>query len=571
MNLRVVFIAWLKSPISITLRVRRAINRFPLVPAFLFLLERSLALLERRYDLSPLRSRSLNLKTLRIRRVVKRSSLHVEMRLVDVCIVVTQDCTNSDLESTIEALRSSNAQMRSVSFINADGTLAEPSRAISNARLKRTLTDYSPLLADESNPVALLVVRAGVQPCRDAFELLSYACVTAVKPNQHPLIAYGDYVDITNRRVVSLPKANLALLRSNSYLRNLFLVANHQVKREEIALFVTHLMGFRDWAGLEDPVTHHEQLLHVNKVLSLAPAESRLPPKPIENGSKLGMEPSVEIVIPTRDQHKILSTCLYTLFNKTSYSNFKVTLVDNGSVELETQQLISSYSKLGMRVIEHNEEFNFSRLNNLVALESESEFVCLLNNDVEIIDADWLSKLVQASLHHQGALVGPMLLYPDGLVQHAGVRASLWGSAGHSYSRFDPAAVTDHSLLQSISEVDALTAACLLVPTQTYKRLGGLDESFEVGLNDIDFCLRARLDGELCIYVPHSRLIHHESVSRGGRITTNKAVGIISEVLRFRLRYPDLRQLTYFGTLSAASSNTIANKNFYFDWLGRLK
>lgn len=571
MNLRVVFIAWLKSPISITLRVRRAINRFPLVPAFQFLLERLLALFQRRNDLSPLQGRSLNLKTLRIGRVVKHRSLQVEMRLVDVCIVVTQDCPDSALDSTIEALRSTNVQMRSVSFINPDGTLADPAKIFSNARLKRKLTDYSWLLADESNPVALLVVRAGVQPCRDAFDLLSYACVTADEANQHPLIAYGDHIDITKRRVVSLPKANLALLKSNSYLRNLFLVANHQLNQEEIALFVTQLMGFQDWPSMLGLVTRHEQLLHVNRVLSLAPAESRVPPKRINNGTRLDMEPSVEIVIPTRDQPKILATCLDTLFNKTRYSNFKVTLVDNGSVELETHLLISTYSKLGMRVVEHNAGFNFSRLNNLVALESESDFVCLLNNDVEIIDVDWLSKLVQTSIRHQGALVGPMLLYPDGLVQHAGVRASLWGSAGHSYSRFDPAAITDHSLLQSISEVDALTAACLLVPTHTYKRLGGLDESFEVGLNDIDFCLRARLEGERCIYVPHSRLIHHESVSRGGRITTNKAVGLISEVLRFRLRYPDLRQLSYFGTLSAASSDTVASKNVYFDWLGRLK
>ncbi|MBE7942570.1 MULTISPECIES: glycosyltransferase [Ramlibacter] len=227
-------------------------------------------------------------------------------------------------------------------------------------------------------------------------------------------------------------------------------------------------------------------------------------------------EPSVDIVIPTRDRADLLSIALSSIFGKTQYDNFQVIVVDNGSQEKESLDLIEEWVARGrVRVLRVDEPFNFSRLNNVAVQQSKADLVCLLNNDIEIIEGDWLREMVSHAIRPGVGCVGARLWYPDGTLQHGGVVLGIGGVAGHAHKRWprgDAGYFGRAVLLQSFS---AVTAACLMVRREIFDQVGGLDEKLRVAFNDVDFCLRVRKAGYRNVWTPYAQLVHHESVSRG--------------------------------------------------------
>ena len=238
----------------------------------------------------------------------------------------------------------------------------------------------------------------------------------------------------------------------------------------------------------------------------------------------LEYEPKVSIIIPTKDYADTLETCLKSLYKKTSYKNFEVIVMDNNSVESETFKLFKKYERehTNFKVIKADYEFNYSRINNEAVKHATGQYVCLLNNDTEIITDKWLTIMMgYAHLKHVGC-VGPKLLYPDQTVQHGGVILGLGGVASHAYiaaSRYD---LGDYGRLRVPYNYAAVTAACLLISKDKYLKVNGLEEDLRVAYNDIDFNIKLLEKGYYNVFLPQVELFHFESKSRGYDNTPEK-------------------------------------------------
>lgn len=228
--------------------------------------------------------------------------------------------------------------------------------------------------------------------------------------------------------------------------------------------------------------------------------------------------PRVSVIIPTRDRADLLRTAVGSLLGKTDYPDIEVLIVDNGSSEDQTQayfqEIIASEPRV--RVIPDGGPFNYSRLNNLAAAEATGSVLCLLNNDTEVMHADWLAEMVGQAMRPEVGAVGAKLYYGDGGIQHAGVVLGIGGVAGHVFNGLrpgQPGYFSREALTQCYS---AVTAACLVTRREIFEQLGGLDEAnLGVAFNDVDYCLRVWESGHSVVWTPFAELYHHESASRG--------------------------------------------------------
>lgn len=246
--------------------------------------------------------------------------------------------------------------------------------------------------------------------------------------------------------------------------------------------------------------------------------------------------PSVTVIIPTRNRVDLLRTCCAGL-EQTDYPNLDVIVVDNGSDDPATLEYLNDLPPQ-YRVLRHPGPFNFSALNNRAADLAAGELLCLLNNDIEVLEPSWLKKLaVQAQRPDVGA-VGAQLLYPDGRIQHAGVVLGVGGGAAHAHRLLRPDAqgyFRRHALPQFVS---AVTAACLVVQRDRFMAVGGFDEkAFAVAFNDVDLCMRLNQRGWQSFYEPRATLVHHESVSRGLDRDPVGAARLASEIAALQSRW----------------------------------
>ena len=229
-------------------------------------------------------------------------------------------------------------------------------------------------------------------------------------------------------------------------------------------------------------------------------------------------QPSVTIVIPFKDQVGTTQRCLDMLLANTAYKNFDVILVDNWSMTIEALSFIKRVRKLSrVRVMTVEEEFNYSRLNNLAAAESSSDFLFFMNNDVFVSDPAWLSTIIgEAGLSDDIAVVGGKFMYPNETIQHAGVVVGPDGIAAHAHRG---APLTDYGYIGRAMlshEISAVTAAGMLIRTSVFRQVGGFDEvGLKVAYNDVDLCLKVREAGYRVIWCAEFVAAHHESLSRG--------------------------------------------------------
>ncbi len=247
-----------------------------------------------------------------------------------------------------------------------------------------------------------------------------------------------------------------------------------------------------------------------------------LPPQP----------PLVSILIPTRDG-KYLHDCVRSVLAETTYPNYEIVIIDNGSTKPET---LAFFAAMGdqIRVLRDDSPFDYSALHNAAVPHCRGEILCLLNDDTTVITPDWLSAMV-AQLWQPGiGLVGAKLLYPDGRIQHAGVVLGPQGLAAHVGQFRDQADFGYFGRLALASEFQACTAACIVVRRETWDRVGGLSEELRVAFNDIDFCLKVQRSGLKVSYTPHAQLIHYESVSRGNDVEDHKYRRLMTEATRVR-------------------------------------
>lgn len=249
--------------------------------------------------------------------------------------------------------------------------------------------------------------------------------------------------------------------------------------------------------------------------------------------------PTVSIIIPTRDRIKLLKTCMRGLDLLVYHGRVEVLIVDNGSSDPYALAFLAELDGSGRAtVLRDSEAFNFSRLNNFAAMHAKGDILCLLNNDIEMQDGDWLSTLVRFVLSPGVGAAGPMLTYPDGSIQHAGVVIGMGDAAGHMCRFSIPGKGGDLGWHGTVRSVSAVTAACLVVRRDAWEAVGGLDEkNFAVAFNDVDFCLKLQRAGYRNVYVPAVSLIHHESLSRGSDMAPANRERFAKELALFRARW----------------------------------
>jgi len=242
--------------------------------------------------------------------------------------------------------------------------------------------------------------------------------------------------------------------------------------------------------------------------------------------------PLISIIIPTKDNPEYLEHCLSSILRRTGYENFEIILVDNGSSKQQTFKTFRKWErKLGsrLRVEQLNIPFNFSKINNFGVSLARGEFILLLNNDTEIISSSWLERMAGFAQQHEIGAVGATLLYPDKTIQHPGVVLSPEFIAGHLHKGLTASHPGYMNRLKIVYNYSAVTGACLMVKKKLYQEVGGFDENLAVAFNDVDFCLKLLKAGYRNVVLPHVRLKHHESKTRGPEDTMEKQRRFIRE------------------------------------------
>ena len=227
--------------------------------------------------------------------------------------------------------------------------------------------------------------------------------------------------------------------------------------------------------------------------------------------------PLITLIIPTRNAVHLMRQCIGSILARTIYENYEILIVDNGSDDAEALLYLESLVQdPRIRVLRDDRPFNYSALNNAAVAAANGEFVCLLNNDVEVISPDWLSDMVGLALQPGVGAVGAKLLYPNDTVQHAGLVLGIVGVAGNAHKHVPRTTRGYFGRAGLVSAFSAVTAACMLVRTSIYREVEGLDEkNLAVAYNDVDFCLRVREAGYRNVWTPFAELYHHESATRG--------------------------------------------------------
>jgi GT2 family glycosyltransferase len=236
--------------------------------------------------------------------------------------------------------------------------------------------------------------------------------------------------------------------------------------------------------------------------------------------------PLVSIVVPFKDKPELLEVCVKSILEQSTYQNYEIIGISNNSEEAETFQLMEKLTSIDARVsfYEYNEPFNYSEINNYgVNTHAKGDHILLLNNDIEIINDDWLEAMLEHSQRPEVGCVGAKLYFSNDTVQHAGIIIGLGGYAGHSHKMFLRNSPGYFNRLNSVQNISAVTGACLMVKKSLYQQINGLNEvDFKVAYNDVDFCLRIQELGYLNIFTPYAEAYHYESISRGYEETPEK-------------------------------------------------
>lgn len=306
------------------------------------------------------------------------------------------------------------------------------------------------------------------------------------KPGWNPeLFEHHDYV--TGACIVRVTKADLANVRGDRWEQSLIGMAAR-----------------RKTGPLHLPLVLHHRRDRPNPVV---------PGRPTELLSDT--IPTVTAIVPTRNHVDLLRTCIEGL-RRTAYPGLDILVVDNGSDEPNAVAYLDTLKREGVTVLSIPGPFNFSALNNTAVQHARGDMLCFLNNDVEMVDPDWLALLVRQAVRPDIGAVGARLLYPDGTIQHAGVFVGIGGAAGHGHRLQSADASGYFERARLPQRVSAVTAACLVVSREKFEVVGGFDEEdFRVAFNDVDLCMKLNDRGWTSFYEPRATLIHHESKSRG--------------------------------------------------------
>ena len=254
---------------------------------------------------------------------------------------------------------------------------------------------------------------------------------------------------------------------------------------------------------------------------------------------KLRHHPLISIIIPNKDSRDILERCLSSIIEKSTYRNFEIIIVENNSEQQETFEYYRAIQEEFdfVKVIEWDKPFNWSAVNNFAVNFAKGEVLLFLNNDTEVINPDWLERMLEHLQRSEVGVVGAKLYYPDGTIQHGGVIIGIGGVAGHSHKYFPKDHPGYFGRLISVQNLSAVTGACMMVKRSVFEEVKGFDEGYPLAFNDVDFCLKVREKGYLIVWTPFAELYHHESKTRGYEDTPEKQERFRREIERFKEKW----------------------------------
>ena len=255
--------------------------------------------------------------------------------------------------------------------------------------------------------------------------------------------------------------------------------------------------------------------------------------------------PKISIVIANRDHPEDLKRCITSIMEKSTYENYEIIVVENNSRMREIfdyYETLKAFPHVQVAVYESEGSFNYSAVNNFGAQRAQGDYILLLNNDTQVITVNWMEELLMYAQREDVGAVGGKLYYGNKTIQHAGVVLGLGAhrTAGHSHYGQHRENLGYMGRLCYAQNVSAVTGACLLVKKSLFEKAGGLDESFAISLNDVDFCLKLRRVGLLNVFTPFAELYHFESVSRGLDTEGEKARRYNEESARFREKWKEV-------------------------------
>ncbi|MFX1695366.1 glycosyltransferase family 2 protein [Paraburkholderia sp. A1RO-1] len=278
--------------------------------------------------------------------------------------------------------------------------------------------------------------------------------------------------------------------------------------------------------------------------------------------------PLVSLIIPTRNAVELMRTCIGSILTRTTYSNYEIIIVDNGSDDPAALEYFASLTTdRRVRVLRDDSPFNYSSLNNRAVEAARGDVIGLINNDIEVLAPEWLSEMVSIAVQPGVGAVGAKLLYPDDTLQHAGIVLGIGGVAGHANKRGRPPHRGYFGRTALIGSWSAVTAACMVVRRNVFVEVGGLNETdLRVAFNDVDFCLKLKAAGYRNVLTPYAELYHHESATRGYEDNPEKRARFRSESDYMRRRWSD-----WLKSDPAYSPNlTLQHEDFSLAWPPRM-
>lgn len=405
-----------------------------------------------------------------------------------------------------------------------------------------------------------------------------YEVVRELNENDLPEVIYSDEDKVTTDLAEHFqphmkPDFNLDLLRSNNYICHFFVAKRELIER---------VGGFRpEYDGAQDydlilrctenakGIAHIPRILYHWRVHKASTADNPASKMYAFDAGKRAIEahlkrsgttgtvshtkdlgfyrvqyavhgnPLVSIIIPNKDQTESLGKCLESI-KKSTYTNYEIVIVENNSEDPDTFAYYEKIQSDKIKTIYWEGEFNYSAINNFGFRHSKGDFILLLNNDVEVINPNWLEEMIANCQRKEVGITGAKLYYPDDTIQHAGVIIGIGGVAGSVFVGM-PGIYSGYMHKASIQQdLSAVTAACMMVKRSVYEAVGGLEEALKVAFNDVDFCLRVRKAGYLVVYDPFVELYHYESKTRGTEDSKEKIRRFQSEIEYMRSHWLEL-------------------------------
>lgn len=401
-------------------------------------------------------------------------------------------------------------------------------------------------------------------------EYALYEIVERLNKNKKTDVLYSDEDKVTTNLDEYFapnfkPDFNLDMLRSNNYICHFFVAKKRLI--EDVGRFRAEYNGAQDYDLILRCVERAEHVEHIAKILyhwrihQESTADNPLSKMYAYDAGKKAIEehlkrcqtkgkviltdnlgfyrvkyevsgrPLVSILIPNKDQIETLDKCLNSIENLTDYDNYEIIVIENNSTEKETFEYYEKISKKEkIRVIYWKNEFNYSAINNFGAKHSRGDYLLLLNNDMEVINKDWMEELLSHCQRKEVGAVGARLYYPDDTVQHAGIIIGIGGVAGSVFVGMKRGYTGYMHRAAIQQDLSAVTAACMMIRRSVFEEVGGLEEKLQIAFNDVDLCLRIREKGYLIVYDPYVELYHYESKTRGPEDTKEKVRRFQSEI-----------------------------------------